>query len=368
MRLFLILPPILAACQLGLSAAEWNPPPPPADEFDWIRLKSGEWLKGTVKSYVDNEVVFDSDVLGLLTIDDEDVTFLRTANPVRLGFETEERQGELLLDRKGLEVAEEKVELKNGRVTRRDDGGFITTTDRLVTLAEGSGSEWDNWSGKISAGANLREGNTQQVDYNAKVDLQRLTARSRVDLDYLGNYGKADGTEFANNHRVDANWDRYLNRSLFVRPLQASWYRDPFQNIAHRVQLGAGIGYDLVDSSETSWTLAAGPAWQFTSYDTVAAGSSGETSSFGGFLSSEFTTEINDHIDFTSLYRTVVTSRDAGLYGHQFENALSFEITDDLDFDVSLIWDHIQEPERRSDGTLPKRDDFRLMFLLGLEL
>ena len=24
----------------------WKPPPPPPDEFDWIQLKSGEWLKG----------------------------------------------------------------------------------------------------------------------------------------------------------------------------------------------------------------------------------------------------------------------------------------------------------------------------------
>ena len=27
----------------------WEPPPPPADEFDWIQLTSGEWLKGELK-------------------------------------------------------------------------------------------------------------------------------------------------------------------------------------------------------------------------------------------------------------------------------------------------------------------------------
>ena len=27
----------------------WTPPPPPPDEFDWIQLNSGEWLKGEIK-------------------------------------------------------------------------------------------------------------------------------------------------------------------------------------------------------------------------------------------------------------------------------------------------------------------------------
>ena len=27
----------------------WESPPPPPDDFDWIQLKSGEWLKGELK-------------------------------------------------------------------------------------------------------------------------------------------------------------------------------------------------------------------------------------------------------------------------------------------------------------------------------
>jgi hypothetical protein len=32
----------------GEEKAPWTPPPPP-DEFDWIQLNSGEWLKGEFK-------------------------------------------------------------------------------------------------------------------------------------------------------------------------------------------------------------------------------------------------------------------------------------------------------------------------------
>ena len=30
----------------------WQPPPPPPDDFDWIQLDSGKWLKGELKTFV----------------------------------------------------------------------------------------------------------------------------------------------------------------------------------------------------------------------------------------------------------------------------------------------------------------------------
>ena len=44
----------------------WAPPPPPPDEFDWIQLTSGEWLKGDFKVMYDYVIEFDSDELDLL--------------------------------------------------------------------------------------------------------------------------------------------------------------------------------------------------------------------------------------------------------------------------------------------------------------
>jgi hypothetical protein len=37
----------------------WTPPPP--DDFDWIQLNSGEWLKGEFKALYDEKVEFDSE-------------------------------------------------------------------------------------------------------------------------------------------------------------------------------------------------------------------------------------------------------------------------------------------------------------------
>jgi len=44
----------------------WLPPTPKPEKFDWIQLKSGEWLKGELKVLYDKKLEFDSDELNLL--------------------------------------------------------------------------------------------------------------------------------------------------------------------------------------------------------------------------------------------------------------------------------------------------------------
>ena len=51
----------------------WDPPGSYPVGFDWIQLNSGEWLKGDLKVLYDHSLEFDSDELGLLYFDWEDV-------------------------------------------------------------------------------------------------------------------------------------------------------------------------------------------------------------------------------------------------------------------------------------------------------
>ena len=46
---------------------------PPNDGYDWLRLVSGEWLRGELIGVFNDEIEFDSDILDELTLDGEDV-------------------------------------------------------------------------------------------------------------------------------------------------------------------------------------------------------------------------------------------------------------------------------------------------------
>ena len=48
-------------------------------------------------------------------------------------------------------------------------------------------------------------------------------------------------------------------------------------------------------------------------------------------------------------------------------STLSTELTGRLDLDVSFVWDRIQKPQARADGSVPEKDDYRLMLGLGFE-
>ena len=47
----------------------WEPPPPTPEKFDWIQLKSDEWLKGESIAMYDRELEFDSDEMDRQTFD-----------------------------------------------------------------------------------------------------------------------------------------------------------------------------------------------------------------------------------------------------------------------------------------------------------
>lgn len=47
------------------------------------------------------------------------------------------------------------------------------------------------------------------------------------------------------------------------------------------------------------------------------------------------------------------------------ETGFEFDPVGDLDFDVTWVWDRIQDPRQNSDCSVPKQDAFRTMFGLG---
>ena len=57
---------MVTATSLPARSAEWEPPPPMPDKFDWVQLKSGEWLKGEIKVMYEDSLEFDSEELELL--------------------------------------------------------------------------------------------------------------------------------------------------------------------------------------------------------------------------------------------------------------------------------------------------------------
>ncbi len=340
------------------AAAMGSPAPdlswvPPEDTFDWIQLKSGEWLKGQIKAMQERQIEFESEKLKGLTFDWKDIRQLRSPRIVDV----------LLKDRTQVSgpvtVTPDEVRV-DGAEPR------VFPRDRLQSLTPGGSKERNYWSGKGSLGLTARSGNSKQVDYNAQARVQRRTPNTRLSLDYLGNASSIDDVESASNNRVNTEFDQWLSRRLYVIVPFFEYYRDPFQNLDARYTVGAGVGYDLVDRPSLNWNTTFGPAFQRAQFASVQLGEPKEKDTGALVFGSRFDWDITHRTDLTLEYRGQYTSREVGETAHHSVATLSIELTKCFDLDVSFVWDRISQPKVGSDGVQPKPDDYRLVVGVGM--
>lgn len=346
---------LLLLCSGLLLAGEgqWQPASPMPDKYDWIQLKSGEWLKGELIVLYNGRLEFDSTELDLLTLDFEDVVEIRSAQLMQVRLLGEEDLIGILL-------------MADGQV-RVSGTGQSFDRSRLLTVTAGEAKEINFWNARLSVGANWRQGNTEQAEGNASAMVQRRTLEGRMKLDYLGNYSTIDGSVSANSHRASGVLDKFITHRFFVRPVFVEYYRDPFQNIGNRLTVGTGVGYELLQTVKTEWTVFGGPAYQYTRFDQVEEGDA-ETESTPALVGgTQLEIELSPAIDFTYDYQLQLVSRAAGLYNHHMITGFTVELSRLLDFDISLVWDRVAQPKPDADGIEPEQDDWRLIIGLGFD-
>jgi len=328
---------------------------PPIDEYDWVQLTSDEWLKGEVISLYDNELAFESDNLGRLSIDWEDVRILRSHRSLSVIVHgVDPLSGKLRLNEQYILIDDEGKTRKYSRAA-------------LVSITPAAYRELDSWSADATLGFNIRGGNADTIEYNLLLGVERRTPGSRIALDYLGNFHETEGTQIANNHRLNGNWDRFRGNRLFWRPLIGQYYRDIFQNIDHQGTLETGLGYELIDNARTDWTVSAGLGVNYIRYRSVEEDLDRGRRSPAFSLGTDFETELTSWMDYQFLAHVTFLDEDSGSYQHHLLTTLSNELTGRLDLDVSFIWDRIQKPQVREDGSIPEKDDYRLMLGLRFE-
>lgn len=334
---------------------EWAPPPPMPDKYDWVQLTSGEWLKGEIKVMYQDSLEFDSDKLKLLKLDMDDVKTIRSGRVMSVR-------------RVGDRVATGKLLLEGSQVTVLGEGPPQEfPRGELLSVAAGVPKEANYWSANVSVGGNISSGNSDQTNVSVIADAKRQTVDSRVALSYLGNYNTANEVSTANNHRAGVVWDWFMSDRLFVRPVFAEYYSDPFQNIDRQITLGAAMGYELIHTPKTNWYVFAGPAYQGTRFDAVPPGEPRSQSSPALSAGTSLSIELTKDIDFNYDYRFQLTSEAAGRYNHHMIGAIKIDLTDRLNLNVSLIWDRISKPATDAQGVTPLPNDYQLVFGIGYD-
>jgi hypothetical protein len=331
---------------------------PPPEEFDWIQLTSDEWLKGELKAMYKEKLEFDSDELDLQTFDWEDVRQVWTHGRQSIRIE-DVKGGEPRIIYGVLRVIDDRIIVIN------QSGAKEFRRTQLVSIAPRAEKELQRWSGDITLGANFQEGNSDQVEYSAIVGVKRRTAASRFLLDYIGTLNQVESVETSNNQRVTTSFDEFKTRRYFWRLVFGEYFRDPFQNIRYRWTAGSAFGYTIIDTARTEWDLTIGGGFQYLKFVSVEPGQNIENSTPLMSFTTLFDTELTSWIDYDLNYSFYLVDKDAGTYTHHFVSSVETDLIGNIDFDISFVWDRIQDPQPASDGTVPEQNDFRLIVGLG---
>ena len=127
------------------------------------------------------------------------------------------------------------------------------------------------------------------------------------------------------------------------------------------------MGYHIMDTSKTEWDVTGGLAYQTTRFESVEPGQDSGTSTPAFVAGTHFNRDLTKNVDFDFLYNFMIVNEASGTYTHHFVAAIETELTGWLDFDVSFVWDRTKDPTAEADGTVPKPDDFYLIFSLGID-
>jgi putative salt-induced outer membrane protein YdiY len=332
----------------------WTPPSPAElpTEFDWVQLPSGEWLGGELIALYEGILEFDSEEMGVTQLDWDDLLELRTVQVLRVRPNSGAS-------------ATGQVLLKDGLVSVLGNQTIVFKQSEVLTVTAVVAKEINYWSGEVSGNLNFQSGNSESQTFNLRVFAQRRTAEQRIQGEYILNFDESDGEETRNNHRFTIDWDRFVTDRFFWSPVSAEYYKDKFKNIEHRFSLGPAIGYQLVDTAETSWSVRGGPAYTQTWFDQVEVGEDDSVSSAALFGGTRVEHELTGDIDLWYDYRFLLASRDTGGYSHRMEFGSSYDILGDLDLRVSYIWDFISDPGTDDAGNTPDENDTQLLIGVG---
>jgi hypothetical protein len=336
------------------------------DTFDWVRMVSGEWLKGDMKRMRDDNLEFDSDKLDMQNIDFADVSHVHS--PVVNTYVFDDRISAI----GRAVITPEKV------IVETIDGTRTFPRSELDSIVAGGEREKDWWSMKLRFGLTLNKGNTDQLTYDIKFNTRREDEMTLLDLTYNASFGQTGGTQNVNRHLGEEDFKVFLSSRWFVVPLFGQLFNDRFQNIQLRATPAAGAGIHIIDKPNVKWDFQTGVGYQYLNYldtTTLPVGSPNPQNDAFIPLYTYADFDITGDVDLTVSWLTNLVVTTIGNTNHTGKADLAIELTSVLDLDIAFLYLRTETPAPPpppADPTVTpdpiRQNDYQLVVGISLEL
>ncbi len=228
---------------------------------DEVYLVNGDRITGKVTTLAEGKLTIESDLAGKLTIDINNVATFKTSEPV-------------------------EIQLKDGtafkkQISKAETGRFAVEGDQTLKAQDFSIAavvainppvkEEPKWHGSISGALVSTHGNTNINTQSLSVDLTKRTENDRSLLSTAYLYGKQKNTTTGEKEVTQDEWkmrgkyDYFFTKKAFWF-LEGRYERDRVAELQRRVVVGAGAGYQWVESEPFNFSTEIGLASRYETY------------------------------------------------------------------------------------------------------
>lgn len=319
------------------------------DTKDWLRLTSGEWLRGDLNWMRDGDFEFDGAKTDLIRKGWSDVGQLHSPQIKTYVFKN-------WVDAKGRAMI-----TKDEVIVITEEGMRTFPRSELLSILKGGTRERDWWVFELGAGFTGAFGNSNQSSLNADFGLGRHDKRTSTVLLYEGTFGAANRELSVNRHLGQVGVTLFVSERFYVVPAAAAFFHDRFANIKFRAAPAALGGVQIFDTNRVEWDVECGMGYQFLRANSTEPNVPNPQSDGFVPVRTQWEFDITDDIELNLGWQSNIVFTTIGNTNHIGEATFTVEVTEIFNLKTEFEYFRTEQPIPREDGSVPQSNDFQII-------
>ena len=261
---------------------------------DEIRLKNGDRISGKIQNLVDGKLTFKADVAGPVTVDLSNIQTLSSDEPIEVN----------LKDKTGF----------TQKVSSAESGRFAIEGSESMKAQEFAVADIvsinppikpiPKWTGNIAAGITSTHGNAKTEMISANANFSKRTEKDRMTFSTDYAKGEQEDPDTGQDVTIEDWWrakgkyDYFFSKKMYAF-LDGRYEKDDVARLDRRVTVGAGGGYQWIESENMNFSTELGLASLYEKYDDQTASNSDITLQVGYNFDKKLRKNINFVHDLT---------------------------------------------------------------------
>ena len=229
---------------------------------DEIHLKNGDRISGKIQHLIDGKLTFNADTAGTVTVDLSNIQTLSSDDPIEVNLKDKTSfTQKVSIAESGRFAIEGSESMKAQEFAVAD---IVSINPPVKPIPK--------WTGDISVGVTSTHGNTKTEMISANANFSKRTEKDRttVSTDYAkGEQEDPDTGETVTIEdwwRAKGKYDYFFSKKMYGY-LDGRYEKDAVAKLDRRMIIGAGAGYQWIESEDMNFSTEFGLASLYEKFD-----------------------------------------------------------------------------------------------------